>query len=94
MEHVKDMSLSKRDFERSIKVAMDGMDYAVHGDTVTSGTDQHGIKIRLEPLPERVLSALIKLERWRVTISISGYDEQAETEFMTRFDRAFQRGGG
>jgi len=94
MEHVKDMSMSKSDFQRSIKIVMDGRDYTVDGDTVTSGTDELGIKIQLEPLPKRVLSALIKLERWRVTIAISGYDEQAEAEFMTRFDRAFQRGGG
>lgn len=94
MEYVKDMALSKRDFLRSIKIAMDGLDYAVDGDTVTSGTDDRGIKIQLEPLPKRVLSALIKLERWRVTISIAGYDENAEADFMTRFDRAFQRGGG
>ena len=94
MQHVKDMALSKRDFQRSIKIAMDGLDYTIDGDTVTSGTDEHGIKIQLEPLPERVLSALVKLERWRVTIAISGYDDQAEAEFMTRFDRAFQRGGG
>ena len=94
MDYVKDMALSKREFERSVKIAMDGMDYTLHGDTLTSGTDDHGIKIQLEPLPARVLSALIKLERWRVTISISGYDESAEADFMTRFDRAFQRGGG
>ena len=94
MDYVKDMALSKRDFLRSIKIAMEGADYAVDGDTVTAGSDEKGIKILLEPLPARVLSALVKLERWRVTISISGYDDEAEAAFMTRFDRAFQRGGG
>ncbi|MGI9413917.1 MAG: hypothetical protein ACR2PM_09615 [Hyphomicrobiales bacterium] len=94
MDYVKDMALSKREFFRSLKIAMDGADYTVDGDAVQAGTKDQGITISLEPLPERVLSALVKLERWRVTISISGYDEQAETAFMTRFDRAFQRGGG
>ena len=94
MDYEKDMALSKGEFLRSIKIAMDGVDYTVDGNTVTTGTNDKGIKILLEPLPARILSALIKLERWRVNISISGYDEEAEAEFMTRFDRAFQRGGG
>ena len=94
MIHEKDMATSRAEFFRNLDVALRGMDYAVDGDLVTVEDGGKRIDVQLSPLPPRVLSALIKLERWKVSFEFAGFGEGEAEAFIARFDRAFQRGGG
>jgi hypothetical protein len=94
MSIVKDMAMTRAEFLRGLEVAMQGLDYRVEGDVVTAGSADHGITITLSPLPPRRLSSLLSLPRAEVRISFHGYDEPAKADFLTTFERAFQRGGG
>ena len=88
------MATSRREFLRNLDIALRGMAYVCDGDRVTTGKDGRTVEITLSPLPARVLSPLLKLERWKVTITLEGYDAIDEHAFMDRFDQVFQRGGG
>ena len=90
----KDMATSRPEFFRNLDIALQGMDYAIDGDRVTMGADGRTVEISLSPLPARVLSALLRLERWQVRIALEGYGAADERAFMERFDQVFQRGGG
>jgi hypothetical protein len=94
MSIVKDMALTRADFLRSLEVAMQGLDYRVEGGVVTAGLPERGITITISPLPPRRLSGLLSLPRAEVRISFHGYDEPEQAEFLSIFEKAYQRGGG
>jgi LEA14-like dessication related protein len=94
MTLIKDMALTLEEFRRDLPIAMRGLEYEFDGSTVRAGNESRGITITIKPLPKRVLSALLSLERSEVAISFSGYDETEKTAFLQRFDRTYQRGGG
>lgn len=94
MTYVKDMALNLADFLRGLDAAMGGLPYRVVERRVTSGTPEKGIEIEIDPLPPRVLGGLLKVERSQVTLVFSGYGERERNDFLIRFDRAYQRGGG
>ena len=94
MTLIKDMALTLEEFRRDLPIAMGAMTYEFDGSTVRVGNEARGITITIKPLPKRVLSALLSLERSEVTISFKGYDESEKAAFMQRFDRTYQRGGG
>ena len=90
----KDMAVTRESFFRGLPAAMIGRDYETSGLVVTSGTPEERIEITLKPLPARVLGGLMKIERSEVTLVFRGISESAREEFLDRFDRAYQRGGG
>ena len=90
----KDMATSRSEFFRNLAIALEGMDYVVEGDRVRVDGEERQVGIVLSALPARVLSPLLKLERWKVTIVLDGFPAAAEQAFMARFDQVFQRGGG
>ena len=94
MSIVKDMALTRAEFLRGLEVAMQGLDYRVEGAVATAGSTDRGITITMDPLPPRRLSGLLSMPRAQVRISFHGYDEMEQAEFLSTFDRAFQRGGG
>jgi hypothetical protein len=94
MPTVKDMALTSDEFFRGVSLAMEGLDYRVDKTGVEAGSTQRGISISIEPLPPRRLSGLLSLPRAQVTISFRGYGADEEAQFLQRFDRVFQRGGG
>ena len=94
MTLVKDMALTLEDFRRGLPAALAGLDYQFDGSTVHAGDETKGFTITVKPLPKRVLSSLLSVERSEVTITFNGYDENERAQFMQRFDRAYQRGGG
>ncbi|MDH3476644.1 MAG: hypothetical protein OEM59_23445 [Rhodospirillales bacterium] len=94
MAVVKDMAMTLEDFLRGLPSAMTGLDYRVNGHSVEAGTPERRLSIVIEPQPPRRLGGLLAVPRARVTITFEGYDPAAEAEFVERFDRAFQRGGG
>lgn len=93
------MALTPPEFERSLAVALQGLDYRLEdtgadGGRADAGTAARGITITFRALAPRRMSALLSLPRAEVTIAFRGYDAGEEAEFLERFDRAFQRGGG
>lgn len=52
------------------------------------------VACRFEPQPDAVLGGLVRLPRVRVTLALGALDAAGRAEFLERFDRTFQRGGG
>ena len=94
MSIVKDMALTPDVVFRGVALAMEGREYRVESHGVESGTAERGISISIHPLPPRRLSGLLSLPRAQVTISFRGHGAEEEADFLQRFDRVFQRGGG
>ena len=90
---VKDMAVSREDFVRLLPKALDGWPYRVDDNTVIVGTADSGALITMPPLPPRRFGP-VAIDRTEVTIAFHGLAESAQHRFLTRFDRAFQRGGG
>ncbi len=94
MPTVKDMALTPGEFFRGVALAMEGREYRVESHGVEAGAAERGISISIQPLPPRRLSGLLSLPRAQVTISFRGHGAEEEADFLQRFDRVFQRGGG
>lgn len=88
------MSITEREFHRSLRRLLPGI-------TILSGQRRFNVSegngqvtIDLEPTKSAVLGGLMRLERYRVTISFAGLNSVEADNFVERFDRTFQRGGG
>lgn len=46
------------------------------------------------PQPDAVLSPLMRLPRARVVLDMGSMPDEARVEFLMRFEKTFQRGGG
>ncbi len=90
----KDMGITHAEFLRLLPRALDGNGFNVAGTTITFN-DHSGraLTIQLGPEGERRI-ALMRIATTPVSLHFQGYDEAALALFMTRFDRAYQRGGG
>ena len=66
------------------------------GDYVLAGVGPGGesATCRFEPLPGVVLGGLMRLPRSRVRLDLAALPSAARAEFLGRFERTFQRGGG
>lgn len=85
------MSLSPEEFHRSMAV----LDPARPPSTVHRFECSGGvITINFVSLPSVRLGDLLALPRARVTLRFDDVAPAARTEFLSRFDLAFQRGGG
>ncbi len=89
----KDMSISHREFFRSLPRALGTDAYRVEGTTITVEDGGRRLDITLAPESERRI-ALLTLPVTLVTLRFTGYDEDEAAAALARFDQAFQRGGG
>ncbi|MGI9493259.1 MAG: hypothetical protein ACR2QF_12745 [Geminicoccaceae bacterium] len=91
------MSISRAEFESGLKrlagsaAQSNGRDDYLLSDI---GVERQTIRCAFEPLPEAVLGTLLKLPRARVTLHLTTLSSTDRTDFLTLFDRTFQRGGG
>ena len=90
----KDLATSRPEFLRNLAIALKGMEHEIDGDRITVGKGAKTIAMSLTALPPRVLSPLLKLERWNLTMEFNGHTEKSREEFLAVFDQAFRRGGG
>ncbi len=91
---VKDMTITRQEFYRCLKMALRGISAARQGDRVTALVAGGEVVLQLAPLPVRSLGPTLRLERWQLTLE---FDERSIRErgwFLKKFDQAFQRGGG
>lgn len=89
----KEMSISHQDFLRILPGALGTGDYRLYGNRVVFGDEAHRMEITLSAEAERRVGALA-LPLTHVRLQFFGYAETDLRTAMTRFDRAFQRGGG
>ncbi len=52
------------------------------------------ITCRFDPQPDAVLGGLVRLPRVSVVLHMAALPEDSRLEFLTRFEKTFQRGGG
>ena len=91
---VKDMTTTRREFFRNLKVAMRGIPYLIDGDHITAGKPDEIVNLDLTPLPPRNIGPTVSFERWQLTITFTTQSNAQRAQFMRTFDRAFHRGGG
>ena len=89
----REMGISHSEFFRLFPLAAEGYDYAIEGNTVSLRQSHRSLIIRLSAESERRI-ALLTVPVTRVEFEFNGFSEGEMREFMERFDRAYQRGGG
>lgn len=88
------MALTLDDFHRSLKALAPRLALRDDQTGVEIDTGGHRVSITFEQQEGTTLGGLLALPRARVTLALDGLDEQERAQFLARFDRAFQRGGG
>jgi len=86
-----EMSLSREEFFRLLPAAVGP--FVVDGDTVRRSGGDCNWTIRLVPLADRHMGAVV-VPRHRVEIILEGCSEGEAEAFLERFHRGFLRGGG
>ena len=89
----RDMGITHSEFFRTLPVALARTPYTVQGRDIIITEDTRRLVITLSPEGRRRIAAL-SLPTTQVHFTFSGYSPQDVEQFMVRFDRAFQRGGG
>lgn len=87
------MALDHDEFLRSLQPLLQGCDWESDGNRVRIGTPDGDVRIMLQADGFRSLGAL-RLPQILVEIDLQALSEEAAKNFLARFDRAFQRGGG
>jgi hypothetical protein len=89
----KDMGLTPAEFRNGLPAALRGLDWKAGADD-TVEVSGGAVVIRCVVQPPRRLTALLSMPRCLVTLDLSGLPDADRADFLARFDRAFQRGGG
>lgn len=89
----REMGLTHSEFFRLFPLAAEGYVYRIEGDTVILDQDHRNLTIRLAAEGERRI-ALLAVPVTRVEFEFNGFSAEETQDFMGRFDRAYQRGGG
>ena len=87
------MGSSHQEFFRLLPRALASNDYSVTGSQIVFEDGDKRVEIDLGPEGKRQI-ALLAIPSTPVEIRMSGFDDKAYEDFMTVFERAFQRGGG
>ena len=88
------MSLDLNEFHRSLKTLQPGIPLEEGQTEVLIRADEGEVRIVYEPLEKATLGGLLALPRAQVTLHMYGLGDAERQHFLTRFDKAFQRGGG
>lgn len=89
----REMSITRKEFLASLSPAIKPLDFQVSERTITIDDGERRVVIELSEQGERRI-ALLRLPVTHVGFSFHGYTTPEREQFMARFDRAFQRGGG
>lgn len=91
----RDMGYNEKEFFRILPAAIGKYQYIKNDTLVEISLPNHAQQLQLvvSPLPDRKLGAF-RIERIDVQFSFSNMSADERLQFMHRFDRRFQRGGG
>lgn len=89
----KEMGITYSDFFRTIPRAIGSEEYTQSANGIVLETDGKRLAISLGPQGERKI-ALMVIPRTTVTLSFTGYDDEAIKALIKRFDMMFKKGGG
>ena len=89
----KDMATTLPEFFRLLPRFVGGCDHAMRDDGVEIGTPERRIVISAKALEPRIIASLV-LDRCRVELVFTGFEDGEIADFLTRFDRVYQKGGG
>ena len=92
----KTMSFTRAEFENGLKRLTGGaLGLAANGDyDLSAAAGGSPVTCSFEPQPDAVLGTLVRLPRVRVVLDMSSLDDAARSDFLLRFEKTFQRGGG
>lgn len=94
VEIEKIMSLDLADFHRGLK-ALTPEIALLDGQTDVEVSDgDFAVRISYEPMARETLGGLLKMPRAKVRLASDQASEGQWGDFLARFDKAFQRGGG
>jgi hypothetical protein len=91
----RDMGYNEKEFFRVLPSAIGDYQYTVTRNVVHIGhpDNDQALELRITPLPDRRLG-LMRIQHIDVQFLFSNMTEQQRDQFMHRFDRRYQRGGG
>ena len=89
----KEMGISHAEFFRILPAALPGFHLTLKDGIVDANDGERRVEISLAPEGRRRI-ALLELPVTRVRLVLRGYGNEEAGAVVTRFDRAFQRGGG
>jgi len=87
------MGITHAEFFRLIPIALGTDQYSVSANGIKMTNGDTAVDIALGPEGIRQI-ALLVVPRTSVRLTLEGFSGAATDEFMVKFDRAFQRGGG
>lgn len=89
----REMGLTHKEFFRTLPKVLDGQRYQIADSMITVAEPPRRLTIHLGPEGERRI-AMLRLPTTAVSLRFVDYTEAEIDEFMTRFGRYYQRGGG
>ena len=89
----REMSITHKDFYRLLPRAVNGAPVTRNGNQAEIATGAGRVKITLAPETVRKLG-LMEFPVTPVNIEFDGFNPADRTTFLSRFDLAYQRGGG
>ena len=89
----KDMATTLPEFFRLLPRLAGGYDHVMRDGGVEIGTPERRIVISATALEPRIIASLI-LDRCRVELAFTGFEDSEIADFLIRFDRVYQKGGG
>jgi hypothetical protein len=89
------MSFTRTEFEHGLE-RLTGVQpyYAASGYDLSVAAGGKPVSCTFEPQPDAVLGGLVRLPRVRVVVDMRALSGDERVEFLTRFEKTFQRGGG
>lgn len=90
------MSCTLAEFHTGLERLTGAAPRLVHGGLYDLSVAANGqpVTCTFEPQPDAVLGGLMRLPRVKVTLQLTGLDEETRDDLVARFDQVFQRGGG
>jgi len=89
----REMTITHKDFLRLLPKAINGLDYQISGDQIDIVDVDRSIKISLARESIRKIASLA-LPMTLVRIEFRDFSETESLKFMSRFNLAYQKGGG
>ncbi len=89
----KDMAITLPEFLRLLPLLAGNCAHEMRDDGIAIGTPGRGVVISAQAASPRVLASLV-LQRCRVRIAFAGLERREAADFLARFERLYQKGGG